>query len=194
MSDHSSSAQRLKEIKNLRNKANMLASIHSLLSDRFGRQHIILVSVTLVISTLLIALTFADTFITTSLNIDPAVYTWIRGITSVANFTAILLLDAWSLQKKSVEHREATRFYFTIMNKIRQWVDSQVEITPEMLEEVRFQYGKTEALPKIRNSQFLRLKQWHLQTLATSRELENHPFESIRMIRRRLQRQELNKS
>lgn len=186
MSSESLVEQRLWEIKQLRNKANMLASIHSLLSDRYSSQHSTLVSVTLAISTLLIALTFSDTFITSSTGIHPDTYTWIKGITSIANFTAILLLHRWSLQEKAAEHREATRFYFAILNKIRQWVDSQVEITPEILEEIRTEYGKTDSLPKIRNKEFLKLKQWHLQNVAISRELEKAPFELIGSIQSRL--------
>jgi len=184
-----STQKRLREIKQLRDKANMLASMHSYLSDRYRRIHSVLSSTVLVISTLLVALTFSDDFITSSTGLNPSTLTWIKGIVSVLSFSAVLLLSQWDLQEKAAEHRQATRFYFAILNKIRQWVDSQVEITNEMAEEIRLEYGRTESIPKIPSSDFLRLKQRHLQTVAISRELQNTPFDSIKTIQVRLQSQ-----
>jgi hypothetical protein len=190
MNEKLSSAQkRLNEVKQLRDKANMLASMHSYLSDRYRRMHSALSSAVLAISTLLIALTFSNDFITSSTGLDPSTLTWIKGTVSVLNFSVVLLLSQWDLQERAAQHRQATRFYFAILNKIRQWVDSQVEITTEMVEEIRLEYGKTESIPKVPNSDFLRLKQQHLQMVATSRELQNAPFDSIRTIQGRLRSQ-----
>ena len=190
MNEKPTSAQkRLREIKQLRDKANMLASMHGYLSDRYRRMHAVLSSIVLVISTLLVALIFSDDFIASSTGLNPSTLTWIKGIVSVLNFSVVLLLSRWDLQEKAAEHRQATRFYFAILNKIRQWVDSQVEITNEMVEEIRLEYGKTESIPKIPNSDFLRLKQRHLQTVAISRELQNTPFDSIRTIQGKLRSQ-----
>ena len=183
----SSSAARREELKQLRNKANMLASVHSLLSDQYDRQHLILSSTTLVVSTLLVALIFSDQFIVASTGLNPDILTWIKGIVSALNFSLVLLLSRWGLQEKAAQHREATRFYFAILNKIRKWIDSQDEITSEMIESIRVEYGKTESIPKIPNSKFLRLKQKHLQTIAISRELEKQPFNSIKKIKEDLE-------
>jgi hypothetical protein len=94
----------------------------------------------------------------------------------------VLLLTEWGFQGKAVEHREAVRFYFRIVNKIRKWLDNAVEITPEMVEEIRADYSQTQSIPKIPDSRFLKLKQWHLRKLAISREMEKNPFLSIKEV------------
>jgi len=48
----------VKELKSLKDKADLLASIHSRLSDEYGRAHTWISSMLLAISTMLVGLTF----------------------------------------------------------------------------------------------------------------------------------------
>jgi hypothetical protein len=175
------------DLKLLRDKADMLASIHSHLSDRYSTSYTIITSVLLVISTLLVGLTFvSDQFIQVGLGINADSLKWIVGIVSILNFSGVMLLAEWKFQDKSAQHREAVRFYFGIVNRIRRLLDTKQEITEDIIEEIRTEYGRTQGLPKIPDSRFLKLKQWHLQKVAISRELSNHPFETVSAIKKRL--------
>jgi len=179
---------RLKEIKSLKDKADMLASIHSRLSDRFARWHTVISSTLLFLSTALVGLTFiSEDFVYESVGVSPNTLKWIIGIVSILNFSGIVLLAEWRFQDKATSHREAVRFYFGIVNRIRKVLDAGDEITEQLVEEVRIEYGRTQALPKIPDADFLLLKQWHLQKIAISRELSKNPFEPITAIKKKLQ-------
>ncbi len=181
--------QRKNELKSLKNKADQLASIHSRLSDDYGRAHTWISSILLVISTLLVGMTFiSETFVYSSIGLSSNGLKWVIGITSILNFAGVLLLAEWKFQDKAASHREAVRFYFAIVNRIRTMLDNGEQITEPKLEEIRTEYGRTNALPKIPDTRFLKLKQWHLQKVAVSRELSKHPFESLSSIRRKFQK------
>lgn len=165
----------------------MLASIHSKLSDDYRRQDAVFSSLLLVISTFLVGVVFiSEDFVQTTVGLSANGLKWIIGIASICNFCGVLLVSQWGFQKRATEHREAVRFYFGIFNKIRRWQDSGIPITDEMIEEIRSDYARTQTLPKILEARFLRLKQWHLQKIAVSRELDKTPFEPISSIKERL--------
>jgi hypothetical protein len=175
------------DLKLLRDKADMLASIHSRLSDGYSKSYTVITSVLLVISTLLVGLTFiSDDFVHAGLGINADSLKWIVGIISILNFSGVMLLVEWKFQDKAAQHREAVRFYFGIVNRIRRLLDSGLDITDDIVEEIRTEYGRTQGLPKIPDSRFLKLKQWHLQKVAISREISGHPFEDISSIKKRL--------
>lgn len=175
------------ELRDLKSKADLLASVHSKLTDNYNRAQVWISSVLLMISTLLVGMTFiSESFVQSTTGLDPDAWKWIIGITSMFNFAGILLLSQWRFQDKAASHREAVRFYFRIVNRIRALLDSDEIISREQVEEIRTEYGRTNTLPKIPDASFLQLKQWHLQKIAVSRELDKKPFESIASIRKRL--------
>lgn len=181
------SEQRVREeLKSLKDKADLLASIHSRLSDEYSRAHVWISSLLLAVSTLLVGLTFiSEDFVFKSTGLSPDALKWVVGVTSILNFTGVLLLAEWKFQDKAASYREAVRFYFNIVNKIRKIIDSGEKITVEIVEEIRTEYGRTNALPKIPDARFLKLKQWHLQKIAISRELNKHPFESLSSVKKK---------
>lgn len=177
------------EAKALRDKSNQLASMHSWLSDNYRRYFIWVSSLLLFISSLLLGFSFvSEDFVERSINLSTHGLKWIIGIISILNFSGILILSQLDFQSKAASHREAVRFYFSIVNKIRGWFDRKQEITFEMMEEIRDEYSRTEALPKIPDNRFLQLKQWHLQKIAVSKELDKTPFKSIKDIRKSLEK------
>ncbi|HKZ43276.1 MAG TPA: hypothetical protein VJ044_20125, partial [Candidatus Hodarchaeales archaeon] len=150
--------------------------------------HTILSSALLILSTFLVGMTFiSEEFVQKSIGLNPFAVKWIIGIASILTFLGVLLLTEWGFQGKAVEHREAVRFYFRIVNKIRQWLDNAVEITPEIVEQIRSEYAQTQTIPKIPDARFLKLKQWHLRKVAMSREMDKNPFLPIREISKRIQ-------
>jgi hypothetical protein len=167
--------------------------MHSRVSDIYRFWYTTISSAILIFSTFLVGLTFiSDDFVEKSIGLQPFAIKWVIGITSILTFLGVLLLTEWGFQGKAVEHREAVRFYFRIVNKIRKWLDNALEITPEMIEEIRLEYSQTQSIPKIPESQFLKLKQWHLRKVAMSREMDKNPFLSIREISKRIQNSKNN--
>jgi hypothetical protein len=183
--------QLIQEVKSLRNKANMLATCHSILTDRYSRLHSILLSAMLFFSALIVGTTFLSAqFVQNTLGIQPDTLRWIQGLAAIFNFIAGLLALQWDFAGKAAKHREAIRHYTSIVNHARYLLDSGEDITQETFKELRSEYEHTEALPKLPDSEFLRLKQAHLRKVAVSRELEKTPHASIREIRKRLREQE----
>jgi len=186
--------KRLHEIKSLRDKANQLASMHSWLSDRYRKWHTVLSTLLLLVSTLLLGFTFiSEEFVYRTIHLNADSQKWIIGLTSTLNFAGVLLISQLDYQAKSASHREAVRFYFSIVNKIRSWLDSGQEITLKMAEEIRDEYSRTQSLPKIPDDKFFQLKQWHLQKIAISQELDKTPFKAIKDIRRTLSKSPMPK-
>ena len=189
MNDKEYVENNLEQLKSFRDKADLLASIHSKLSDQYKSWHTAISSILLLISSILVGMTFiSDQFIKDSIGLMPNTWKWIVGIISILNFAGILLLSEWKFQESAASHREAVRFYFAIVNRIRELVDraDKTEITDETVEKVRADYGRTQALPKIPDSRFLKLKQWHLQKVAISREISKSPFQSMKNIKKRM--------
>lgn len=192
MTEEPTSQDKLRDVvKSLRDKANMQASCHSVLSDRYNRAHTILMSVVLFLSTFLVGITFiSDQFVQATVGVQPDILRWITGLTSILIFAAGLLLSQWNFAGKAVDHRAAVRHYFAVVNRARYLLDSGEDVTERMVNELRSEYEHTEALPKIPESQFLKLKQHHLRKVAISKELDRTPHASLRQIRKRLQERE----
>jgi len=177
----------VEKLNKLRDRADMLASMHSRMADIYVNRYAILFSLTLILSTILVGLTFiSEDFVQRSCGVSPDMVKWVIGITSIVNFCIILLLGQFDLHGKATAHQAAVKFYFAIVNKIRGLFESGVEITSVMVEEIYEEYGRTQSIPKIPDGQFLHLKQWHLKKVAISRELDKTPFEPIKSIEKRL--------
>lgn len=178
-------------VKDLRNKANMLSTCHSVLSDRYRMWNTVLMSVILSLSALEVGTAFiSDQFVKNTLNILPEALMWIKGVFAILLFAAGLLLSQWDLANKTADHRTGIKHYFATVNHARYLLDSETRITKEMLEDLRTRYADTEGLPKIPDAQFLKLKQHHLRKVAISRELEKTPHTPLRQIRNKLLEQE----
>lgn len=178
-------------VKVLYDTSNMLASCHSILCDRYRTRNSWLMSAILVLSTFSVGTTFmSDEFVRRTVGISADGIKWINGLASIFTFGAGLLLSQWDLASKAADHRTAVRHYFAVLNQARSLLRSDADITQETVEELRSQYQQTEALPKIPDADFLRLKQKHLRKVAISRELDKSAHLSLREIRKRLRETE----
>ena len=178
-------------VKSLNNRANMLATCHSVMSDRYRKWNTIIVSAILVLSTFSVGVAFiSDQFVQRTIGISPDDLKWINGVLSILTFAASLLLSQWHLADKAAEHRSAIRHYFKIRNWAKTLLDSEAVITRNELENLRVEYENTDSLPKIPESRFLKLKKYHLQKVAISKALDKTPHTSIKQIKRQLREQE----
>ena len=91
---------------------------------------------------------------------------------------------------KAAHHREALRHYFSVINRARQPLDCGEPLTEPVVNELRAKYEDTESLPKMPESKFLKLNQYHLRKTVISRVMEKTPHIALRHIMRRLRERE----
>ncbi len=108
-------------IKSLRDKANMLATCHSVLADRYSTWNTICLSVILSFSTLSTGIVLiSEAFVQRTVGIPPDLLKWISGLASILTFLSGLLLSQWGWAGKASNHQEAVRDYFLVVNLFRQ--------------------------------------------------------------------------
>lgn len=181
-----------KAIIDLRDKANMLSTCHSVLSDQYRSCNTILTTAILVFSVLEVGTAFiSEQFVQRTVGISPDTLMWIEGLLAMSLFATGLLLSQWNFANKAADHRTAIRHCFVVLNRARYLLDSEEPLSKEKLEDLRVLYAKnTEEIPKIPERRFLAMKQHHLRKIAMSREISRTPHVSLRQIRKRLREQE----
>lgn len=182
---------RLKRILRL---ANQQASMHGWLSDYYGRWNAALTYASLSIAVVLLALVFASDFVQRTTDISADAFQWTTGIAAIINFLLTLGGLAWRPAAKAASHRQAVGHYTKAKYEVGRQLDSNEAITVESVRQIEERYLDTRDLPNIPDRRFLKLKRWHLEKVAVSRELDDNPHESIRSIKRRLRRAGRNKA
>lgn len=179
-------------LKRVRRLANQQASIHGWLSDYYGRWSAALTFCSLLLAVILLALVFASDFVQRTTAIPADAFQWATGIAAITNFLFTLWALAWRPASKAAGHRQAIGHYTKAKYEVGRRLDSEEAITAEAVEQIEERYLDTRDLPNIPDRRFLKLKRWHLEKVAVSRELDENPHESIRSIKRRLRRARRN--
>jgi hypothetical protein len=95
---------------------------------------------------------------------------------------------AWQPAAKAASHRQAVGHYTKAKYEVGRRLDSEEEVTAESVRQLEERYLDTLDLPNISDRRFLKLKRWHLEKVAVSKELDDNPHQSVRSIRRRLRK------
>ncbi len=180
---------RLKRVLRL---ANQHATMHGWMSDYYGRWNAALTYASLSIAAVLLALVFASDFVQRTTGISADAFQWATGIAAIFNFLLTLAGLAWRPAAKAASHRQAVGHYTKAKYEVGRQLDSNEAITAESVRQIEERYLDTRDLPNISDRRFLRLKRWHLEKVAVSRELDDNPHESIRSIKRRLRKAHQN--
>lgn len=177
--------ERLRRMSDL---ANQQATMHSWLSDRYGRWNLALTIATLVFSALLLAFVFTPSgYVERTTGVPANAFKWTTGMAAVTSFSLTLVGLAWQPAARATRHDQAVRHYTKAKYEIRRQLESGGgAITPELIEQIQERYLDDRDLPRIEERRFLKLKRWHQQKVAISRELSRNPHESVRSIKRRL--------
>lgn len=182
---------RLKRVLRL---ANQQATMHGRLSDYYGRWTAVLTFGSLLIAVVLLALVFASDFMQRTTGVSADTFQWATGVAAILSFLITLVGLAWQPAAKAASHRQAVGSYTKAKYEVGRRLDSNEAVTAESVRQIEERYLDTRDLPNISDRRFLKLKRWHLEKVAVSRELDDNPHESIRSIKRRLRRARQNKT
>lgn len=183
--------RRLKRVLRL---ANQQATMHGWMSDYYGRWTTVLTFGSLLIAVVLLALVFASDFVQRTTGVSADAFQWATGVAAILSFLITLVGLAWQPAAKAASHRQAVGHYTKAKYEVGRLLDSSEVITAESVRQIEERYLDTRDLPNISDRRFLKLKRWHLEKVAVSRELDDNPHESIRSIKRRLRRARRNKT
>lgn len=175
--------ERLKRVLRL---ANQHATMHGWLSDHYGRWNTALTFGSLLVAVVLLALVFASDFVQRTTGVSADAFQWATGIAAILSFLITLVGLAWQPATKAASHRQAVGHYTKAKYEVGRLLDSSEAITVESVRRIEERYLDTRDLPNVPDRRFLKLKRWHLEKVAVSRELDNNPHESIRSVKRRL--------
>jgi hypothetical protein len=142
----------------------------------------------LIISVVLLSLVLvADDFVERTTGIKPDLFKWFRAIAAALNFSLVVIGLSWRPAARAALHDQAVRHYSRAKHEIRQ-LEADNNTTEQAVVHIRERYLDDRDLPRLAERRFLKLKQWHLQKVAISRELDANPLESLRSIRNRLRK------
>lgn len=177
------------ELGRLKRVADMLATAHSVERDRYESWSLGLTISSLIISVILLSLVLvADDFVERTTGIKPDLFRWLRAVAAALNFTLVILGLSWRPAARAALHDQAVRHYSKAKHQIRQLEADAENLTEQAIAVIKEQYLDDRDLPRIAERRFLKLKRWHLQKVAISRELDENPQESLRSIKSRLQK------
>lgn len=182
---------RLKRVLRL---ANQQATMHGWMSDYYGRWTAALTFGSLLIAVVLLALVFASDFVQRTTGVSADAFQWATGVAAILSFLITLVGLTWQPAAKAASHRQAVGHYTKAKYEVGRRLDSNEVVTAESVRQIEERYLDTRDLPNISDRRFLKLKRWHLEKVAVSRELDDNPHESIRSIKRRLRRARQNKT
>ena len=177
------------ELGRLKRVADLMATAHSVERDRYETWSSSLTISSLLISVILLSLVLvAEDFVQRTTGIEPDVFKWLRAGAAATNFAIVVIGLSWRPTAKAALHDQAVRHYVKAKHQIRQLEADAGNLSKQAVTLVEEQYLEDHDLPRIAERRFLRLKQWHLQKVAASQELDKNPHESLRSIRKRLRR------
>lgn len=180
---------RLKRVLRL---ANQQATMHGWLSDYYGRWNAAFTFGSLLITVVLLALVFASDFVQRTTGVSADAFQWTTGVAAIFSFLITLAGLAWQPAAKAASHRQAVGHYTKAKYEVGRRLDSDEAITVESVRQIEERCLDARDLPKIPERKFLKLKRWHLEKVAVSRELDDNFHESVRSIKRRLRKAHQN--
>ena len=189
----SDAADPRKSLSRLKEKADFQTTAHAKLRDEYRFADSIWTMVSLVSGVILLTFVVATPgFINETLGIPARYYQWLITILAILEFSIVIVLLAWRPDVRAEQHERAAVHYTKAATEMGNTLKRDSEVTTTTVEHLRGKYLEDTDLPRIPEHSFLRLKQWHLRKLAVSRELDIHPHESLRSIKRRLKHRDIS--
>jgi hypothetical protein len=174
----------------LRRKSEFQATAHASLRDGYELLFSVFTTISLVSGAFLLALILASpTLIHDTFGITIDEYQWALALLAVANFSIIIVLLSWRPNVRASMHDSAVRHYTEAGYAASNLMNGEVAVTQTAVNLLYQRYLEDVDLPRIPEGSFLRLKKWHLEKVAISRELDRNPHEALRVIRSRLRNQ-----
>lgn len=167
------------KIKSLKEVANQQATAHAWLRDYYNRWNVILTCAALIptAALLLFPLT-GDDIVKDTLHMIPDTFKLLNAGVALFAFIAVLIQMVWRPDSLSKAHRHAVGHYTDQKFAARRLLENE-QIDPTDAKVLEEKYLNVQGLPPIPEKRFLRLKQWHRQKLALSKEIDRDPWYSL---------------
>jgi hypothetical protein len=164
-------------LERMKDASNLQATAHATLRDIYKAWNFWLTLAALIpTATLLMFPLVSDDFITRSLHITPDAFKITNAVVALFAFIAVLVQLVWKPDSLSAAHARAVAHYTNAKFDIRRLLEREAPAVRD-IEIVEEKYLDTRDLPPIEEKRFLPLKQWHLQKIQTSKELESDPWQ-----------------
>lgn len=175
------------EMKRVRRVSDMLATAHANLRERFSRRALFLDLSILGLSTWLIAVVFVEPRIGVKLTprgFDPQIWT---GLLGVATFFLSVIQLRVDWKGRSDAHRRTYDLYSEVKRECGYLLASTETLTRDNCARVLGRYDMaTDIGTPLPEPDFLIQKKKHLQKVAVSRVLDEHPSVSITLLRMKM--------
>ena len=180
-------AELREELNRVRRVSDMLTTAHANLRERFNTRAVLLDLSVLGLSTWLTAVVFVEPRIGLKLtpgHLDPQI--WV-GILGVATFFLSITQLRVDWKGRSDAHRRTCDLYAEVKRECGYLLASQESLTRDKCARVLARYDMaTDVGTPLPEKDFLKQKKRHLQKIAISRVLDEHPSTSITLLRIRM--------
>lgn len=171
------------ELKRFRRVSDMLCTAHNVERDRYRRRSTWLDILLMLTSLYLVSMAFVDPMIAPYLTppaLTPALWTGLLAILVFA-FSVVQLIVNW--KGKADAHERSFRLYAEAKSNCTELLETNGPISREAFNRVRARYDMASDIGiHISDHRFLTLKQKHLKKVCISKDLDNAPFMSIRLV------------
>jgi hypothetical protein len=172
------------ELDRIRRVSDMLTTGHADLKERFRRRALFLDISILAISLWLTAIVFVEphlNFKLTPFKMDPQLWVGLLGV--FCFFLSIVQLRVdW--KGRADAHKRAYDLYAEVKRECGYLLASEDQVTEEKSRRVQARYDMaTEVGVPLPEKEFLPQKRRHLQKIAISKHLDNHPGASVLLLR-----------
>jgi hypothetical protein len=176
------------QLEKLKRKADQQATAHAWLRDRYSLLNSILSTASLVTGVFLLAIVMASAdLVKRTLGIPTDWYQWFVALLAAGSFSIVIVQLAWRFDSKTTLHDQAVRHYTKASYSASRMIRESGVIAPERVVALQSDYLDDRDLPRIPETKFLPLKQWHLRKVQMSRELDKNPHEPLKTMRKRLE-------
>lgn len=173
-------------LEQLKRKADQATTAHAWLRDRYQLINSIVTTISLTAGVFLLAIVMASTSVLEStFGLTQVQIQWMTALMAAGSFSIVVILLAWRPDVKATNHDQAVRHYTKASYEATRLLRRDVVPTEEEVENIQNEYLDNRDLPRIPESKFLYLKQWHLQKVQMSKALDRNPYEELRSMKRR---------
>lgn len=152
---------------------DMMCSMHSVLHKKYARRAVFLDVCVMVFSSILFSFTFSEPNTLSDIGVSERMFKYINRASSVCVFCLSIAAIIIDWRGKSANHKQA----FDVSNSLKSELRNALEFggDSEKRDACKNADRSLAALVPIPDSDFLRLKAWHLHKIAVSKALSENP-------------------
>jgi len=164
-------------LENLRRKADLQSSAHSVFRDRYESWNFVLTLASLIPTAALLCLVLvSDDFVHRAMGVTPDHFKLFTAGVALFAFVCVLVHLAWKPDSRAAAHARAVEHYANTRYDAGLLLDATAILDAASVKLVVDKYLDVRGMPPIPDSQFNRLKQRHLRKVDLSKRLDKDPW------------------